>query len=275
MGGTTPRDFSPCGVVLDRNSVQLFVRFDRYYPYFSVVTRPTYEALLIPFSVGGEAVGTVWVVSHDERRQFDAEDFRLLSSIGKFASAAFELLSALEKRRQVEGSLRHAEQRARLALDVARLGTWSWDPQRDVIDADLRCREICGFAPDATLTFSSITSFIHPDDRSRIETALAAALRPGGTGRYSEEFRFVHAHSTPRWVVARGQTSFEQTGETKRAVVILGTVLDITEQKLAEQALKESDHRKDEFLATVVHELRNPLAPLRNGLHHANGKEQQ
>ncbi len=266
VGGTTPRDFSPCGVVLDRNRAQLFVRFDRYYPYFSLVTRPPYEALLIPFSVDGETVGTVWVVSHEERRQFDAEDFRLLNSIGKFASAAFGLLSASEKRRQVEVSLRQSEQRARLALDVARLGTWSWDPQRDLVQADLRCREICGFGAHATLRFSNIRSFLHRDDRPRIEAAIAAARRSAGTGRFSEEFRLVDRSDTLRWVAVSGQTSFEQTGGKTRAVAILGTVLDITERKLGEQMLRESDHRKDEFLAMLAHELRNPLAPMRNSL---------
>ena len=126
VGGTTPRDFSPCGVVLDRNSMQLFVRSDRYYSYFGAVTRPAYEALLIPFSVGGEAVGTVWVVSHDESRHFDLEDYRLLSSVGKFASAAFGLLASVEGRKQPDAELRQSEERARLALEVAQLGTWSW-----------------------------------------------------------------------------------------------------------------------------------------------------
>jgi PAS domain S-box-containing protein len=266
VGGTTPRDFSPCGVVLDRNRAQLFVRFDRHYPYLSGVTRPACEALSIPFFVGGEAVGTVWVLSHDERRQFDAEDFRLLNSIGKFASAAFGLLTAWENRKQVEASLRQSEQRARLALDVARLGTWSWDPQRDVIDADLRCREIWGCVEGATITFANLRSLIHPDDRPRIEAAIAAALRPDGTGRYGEELRLVHPRGTVRWVAASGQTSFEPAGETKPAVVMLGTILDITERKLAEQALKESDQHKDEFLVTLAHELRNPLAPIRNSL---------
>jgi signal transduction histidine kinase len=69
-----------------------------------------------------------------------------------------------------------------------------------------------------------------------------------------------------RWVAASGQTTFEPAGETKLAVVMLGTLLDITERKLAEQTLKESDQRKDEFLVTLAHELRNPLAPLHNSL---------
>lgn len=102
VGGTTPRDFSPCGVVVDRRSPQLFVDFDRYYPYFEAVVRPSHEALLVPFFVDGEAIGTVWVVSHDATRQFDAEDLRLLSSVAKFASASFGLLASVEKRRLAE-----------------------------------------------------------------------------------------------------------------------------------------------------------------------------
>ena len=102
VGDTTPRHFSPCGVVLDRKSAQLFVRLDRYYPYFREVTRPTYEALLVPFFVAGEAVGTVWVVSHDETRRFNAEDLRLLSRIANFASTTFGLLASLERQRQAD-----------------------------------------------------------------------------------------------------------------------------------------------------------------------------
>ena len=48
---------------------------------------------------------------------------------------------------------------------------------------------------------------------------------------------------------------------------MIGTVADITERKRIEAVLRDADHRKDEFLATLAHELRNPLAPIRNSLH--------
>jgi PAS domain S-box-containing protein len=101
IGGGTPRDFGPCGDVLDRNAALLFRHFERRYTYFLPVTPPVEECLLVPFYVEGKAVGTIWAITHDDRRKFDAEDLRELESLGRFASAAYqavEFLDALEQR---------------------------------------------------------------------------------------------------------------------------------------------------------------------------------
>ena len=74
LWGTTPREFSPCGTVLDRNTPQLMSYLERHYTYFEQVSPQIVEALLIPFHAGGQAVGTVCVISHDASRRFDAED---------------------------------------------------------------------------------------------------------------------------------------------------------------------------------------------------------
>jgi signal transduction histidine kinase len=106
IGGGTPRNFGPCGVVLDRNSVQLFTHPERYYPYLVPVTPPIEEALLTPFSVNGVAVGTVWVIAHEASRKFDAEDVRLVESLGRFAGAAYPLYAALDVQELQSHSLR-------------------------------------------------------------------------------------------------------------------------------------------------------------------------
>ncbi|MDP8980012.1 MAG: ATP-binding protein, partial [Acidobacteriota bacterium] len=93
LWGTTPREFSPCGTVLDTNAVQLMTYPDRHFSYFAEVEPRITEALLVPFHVGGEAVGTVWVVSHDQTRKFDSEDARMMTTLGEFAAAAYEVLS--------------------------------------------------------------------------------------------------------------------------------------------------------------------------------------
>jgi GAF domain-containing protein len=95
LWGTTPRKFSPCGTVLDRDSPQLMFNPERHYTYFAQVTPPIVEALLIPFRVAGEAVGTVWVIAHDASRRFDAEDLRIMSILGEFAAATYQVLTSL------------------------------------------------------------------------------------------------------------------------------------------------------------------------------------
>ena len=93
---TTPREFSPCGTVLDRRCTMLMSYPERYFPYFAEVKPTIVEALLVPFDVGGKLIGTVWAVSHDERLKFDAEDQRILRNLAKFASACYQASSWVE-----------------------------------------------------------------------------------------------------------------------------------------------------------------------------------
>jgi len=96
IGGGTPRNFSPCGDVVDQNRALLFKHFERRYPYFQPVVPAPEEVLLAPFHVGGKAVGTIWAVMHSDRRKFDAEDNRVMASLGKFASSAYQALKHIQ-----------------------------------------------------------------------------------------------------------------------------------------------------------------------------------
>jgi signal transduction histidine kinase len=126
-GTTTPRDYSPCGTVLDYNATLLFSNAHHYYSQFAGVQPLLVEGLLVPFYVGGTAVGTVWAIAHDETRQFDAEDQRVLESLAKFAAAAYqvrltiaehaktnkELQAEIAERRRAEEALRKSEEKLR------------------------------------------------------------------------------------------------------------------------------------------------------------------
>ena len=92
LGGGTPRDFGPCGTVLDYNLPLLFTRPERDFPYLQDVRPFLEEGLLIPFYVDGVAVGTIWVYSHDSTHQFDAEDLRIVSNLATFTSAAYRTI---------------------------------------------------------------------------------------------------------------------------------------------------------------------------------------
>ena len=96
VGGGTPRNFGPCGDVLDQNRALLFTHFERRYPYLMPVNPAAEECLLVPFYVDGKAVGTIWGIMHSDRRKFDAEDDRVMASLGKFASSAYQALAHIE-----------------------------------------------------------------------------------------------------------------------------------------------------------------------------------
>lgn len=89
VGGTTPRDFSPCGVCLDRMKPVLFDRPDRRFQYFAGAGAPFIEGLVLPFVVRDEAAGTIWIVSHGDARVFDAEDVRIMSRLAEFAGVIY------------------------------------------------------------------------------------------------------------------------------------------------------------------------------------------
>ena len=96
VGGGTPRDYGPCGDVLHRNGPLLFTHFEHRYPYLASLKPLAEEALLVPFHIEGKEVGTIWAASHDPDHHFDAEDLRLLESLGRFASAAYQAVESIE-----------------------------------------------------------------------------------------------------------------------------------------------------------------------------------
>ncbi len=91
QGGSTPRDWSPCGESLNAGKAMLYSYPARFFTYFNDVDATIVEGLVIPMYASGIAVGTIWVISHDEHRTFDAEDVRIMSSLGCFASETLRI----------------------------------------------------------------------------------------------------------------------------------------------------------------------------------------
>ena len=117
VGGGTPRNFGPCGDVLDQNRTLLFKHFERRYPYLLPVIPTATECLLVPFYVAGEAVGTIWAILHSDRRKFDAEDDRVMGSLGTFASYAYQALAFVDELRFQIGEREKAEAALRKLAD--------------------------------------------------------------------------------------------------------------------------------------------------------------
>jgi PAS domain S-box-containing protein len=181
----------------------------------------------------------------------------------------FIVVMALDitERKRSEERLRASEERASLATRVAQVGIWSYEPDTGRFEADARCREIMGVPPNEPMVFDPTMPHLHPDDREKARRGLEVAMECEGNGHYEAEVRVLRPDGSMRWIAGRAQCVFRGAGQRRRPMMLLGSVIDITDSKRMQESLLEADRRKDEFLATLAHELRNPLAPLRNCLH--------
>lgn len=178
----------------------------------------------------------------------------------------------ITERKQFEEALLDSEERLHLALEAAELGTWNIDPSSVQLTTDERFRIIFQ-GQDQPISYEEAVAALHPDDRQRVIDAIAAATSPTDPTTYAEEYRVIHPSGDIRWVYAKGRASFEDGERGRRVTSFDGTLMDVTEQRRMREELQEiaaklaeADRRKDVFLATLAHELRNPLAPIRTGL---------
>ena len=145
-----------------------------------------------------------------------------------------------------------SEERLRLALAGAVIGTWDWHVQTSVVFGDEPFAQLYGMDPGelrAGTSARAFLKFVHPDDREPLRRKTAEALKAGGD--FAEEFRLLHTDGT-HWVLAQGRCHHDASG---RAARFSGATLDITERKEAEQhrvmLTNELTHRVKNMLATV------------------------
>jgi len=158
-------------------------------------------------------------------------------------SGALIAFQNISDRLQKEALLQESQELQRLALEGARLGIWSNDLVSGDVVWDSRIREIFGVLPDEPATLDLGFSLIHPEDRERAQKAFEQATAPHSDGTYAEEKRIVRPDGQIRWISTRGKAVFEGRGAERRAIRLVGTVMDVTERMEAQRALEESEAR--------------------------------
>lgn len=169
-------------------------------------------------------------------------------------------------------ALRDREEQLRLATDAAEVGLWDVDLVSESLFWPARVKAMFGISPDVAVSMADFYAGLHPEDREETAAAFAAACDPARRSLYDVEYRTIGKEDgVIRWVAAKGRGIFDDSG---RCVRVIGTAIDISARKAAElelletqKQLRAADQRKDEFLAIMSHELRNPLAPLVTAAH--------
>jgi PAS domain S-box-containing protein len=165
-----------------------------------------------------------------------------------------ELRGAAARRQAAEDWLRKSKDRLQIALNVAQLGSYQYDPRHRVFSGDTRSQEIFDF-PKNQATIEEIMKLVHPDDVEMVQANLKAAFDPVDPRRSATEFRLRHRDGEVRWVETLGLAYFEGAGDERRAVSFIGTLADITERKEREEKeqllMREINHRAKNMLSVV------------------------
>ena len=158
-----------------------------------------------------------------------------------------------------------SQERLRLAIRSTGLGTWDFDGMTGSRRWSREFRAISGIDAATPADTELFTTLIHPDDRDWVNQRYRAAYDPAGDGWYHAEFRIRRADSgAERWVRATGRMFFDAKGKLLRAA---GTILDITDQRGSDAALRESEERYRTLVETApeaVHVHRDGVIVLAN-----------
>ena len=177
------------------------------------------------------------------------------------------VMADVTETRQAEQMLAVERQRLRLALSAGRMGAYELDIASDTLWWSPETYALFGVSPDEfTPTRESVIDLLDPDDRPRFARRRRLAIAEHQS--FFDEFRLKRPDGSRVWIGYRGRAEYDEQGHPVRT---FGVVMDITERKKAEQVLRDAGREKDDFIATLSHELRNPLAPSRNAinvLHH-------
>jgi len=195
------------------------------------------SSIVLPLMAEDKAFGAVNIYSK-EPDPFSADEVKLLTELADDLAHGITALRLRAAHAKAEEALRESEERLRLAQASADVGIWDWNPQKRELTFTPELERLLGLPPGTIRTYRDWSERVHSDDLARSEAEREEAIAERKP--FDQEFRVFHASREIRWVSAKGGALYNEGGEPVR---VFGVILDITERKRAEEALRESEER--------------------------------
>ncbi|MBD6616524.1 GAF domain-containing protein [Komarekiella sp. 'clone 1'] len=200
----------------------------------------------------GDVLGTLCVLDRVPR-ELSQKQIEALLALSRQVISQLELRRNLaevsryaEEVKQTETSLLESEQRLKLALQTARLGSWQLDLKTEELSASNQCKVNFGLPTEAEFSYGMLFERIHPDDRAYVQESVKQALE--NKTDYQAEYRNIWSDGSVHWMLARGRGVDEVNDPTR----MIGVTLDITERKQVEEELKRQNRRSQLFAQITV-----------------------
>lgn len=237
--------------------------------YSNVLTEPglasekeNYQAIgaiavaAVPFLRRGVWRGSLYV-NHSEPRQWTAQEIALIEEVALRTAEAVE-------RAKAEEELRALADRLSMAQQTGRMASWEWSFATNTLTWDGGSEWTWGRPPSEMLLADLVFSYVHEDNRDKIQRDLMPAIK--GTGEYRSEFRVTWPNGSIHWIQAFGRTVWSADGTPTG---IVGINVNVTEQKQAEAALVQTEKLAavGRLASTMAHEINNPLEAVTNLLY--------
>lgn len=178
------------------------------------------------------------------------------------AARTVAICEDITERKQAEQALLDSEAQKRLALEAGHLGIWKYNPQTRETHWDQRSRQLFGVSAHEPIDLDKFLSIVHPDDLGRMRKAIAIGLDPStGSDFLESQYRILLPNGEVRWISANGKRYTATEKSDNKVVRIIGTQMDITARKLAEEKLRNSEADKA-FLLKLSDALRPLSDPL-------------
>jgi PAS domain S-box-containing protein len=262
----------PCERVFGYTSGELGGDLTRWSDLLHPADRPAYHRITPARQAAEGLLETEYRVRHRRGHDLTIHDVgQPIRGTNGEVTRVVGFLKDVTEQRRAELAMRASEERLRLAVAATGIGVTdaTFSAASSGLDAvrldwTPEAKAIAGLPVDAEVTLDTVLALLHPDDLPAARKVLAASLARDSAGVYQLECRILRPGEAPRWVSCHGRTLFEAAaGGPTRSI---GIIQDITDRKRAEEALCAADQRKDDFIATLAHELRNPLAPIRHAV---------